>query len=113
MSFFQTPPELGNQYDADRVLREYLARKLSPEVLAAIEPELREMGELAGGPLYRQLVEQHRDEPRLVQWDPWGHRVDRLEITPLWHVAARVAAEKGLVATAYEKKHGAASRIHQ
>ncbi len=52
-SFLQAAPELGNQYDDDRVLRGYLRRALPPEVLAEIEPELRDLGELAGGELYR------------------------------------------------------------
>ena len=42
MAFFQDPPELGNQYDDDAQLREYLARTVPPDVLAAIEPELRD-----------------------------------------------------------------------
>jgi alkylation response protein AidB-like acyl-CoA dehydrogenase len=113
MAFFQAPPVLGNQYTSDRALRSYLARALPPDVLRAIEPELQEMGELSGG-FFWELDAKHRDdEPRLVQWDAWGNRVDRIEVTPLWVEAARVAAEKGVVGTAYEKKHGDLSRIHQ
>jgi alkylation response protein AidB-like acyl-CoA dehydrogenase len=113
MAFFQTPPALGNQYETDRALRSYLARALPPDVLRAVEPELQEMGELSGG-FFRELDAKGKDdEPRLVQWDAWGNRVDRIELTPLWIEAARVAAEKGVVATAYEKKHGDLSRIHQ
>src|ERR1700722_20951752 len=113
MAFFQAPPVLGNQYISDHALRSYLARALPPDVLKAVESELLEMGELSGG-FFRELDAKHRDEePRLVQWDAWGNRVDRIEITPLWIEAARVAAEKGVVGTAYEKKHGDLSRIHQ
>jgi alkylation response protein AidB-like acyl-CoA dehydrogenase len=53
------------------------------------------------------------DVPRLVPWDAWGHRIDAIELTPLWKEAAKVAAEHGLVATAYEKKSGPFSRVHQ
>jgi len=49
----------------------------------------------------------------LTQWDPWGHRVDRIEVTRLWREAAVLAAEHGLVATAYERRHGPFSRVHQ
>ncbi|HEY8073267.1 MAG TPA: acyl-CoA dehydrogenase family protein, partial [Labilithrix sp.] len=86
---------------------------LPPDALAHVEPELLEMGELAGGELYRLHLETLRDEPKLVQWDAWGHRVDKIEITPIWKRAQRIAAEKGVVATAYERKSGALSRIHQ
>jgi len=113
MAFFQEPPTLGNLYTTDRALRSYLARALPADVMRAVEPELAEMGELSGG-FFWELDRRYRGtEPRLVQWDPWGNRIDAIEITPVWEAAARVAAEKGVVATAYERKHGELSRIHQ
>ena len=53
------------------------------------------------------------NEPRLTQWSPWGERINRIELTPLWRRAERIAAERGVVATAYEQAHGRFSRIHQ
>jgi alkylation response protein AidB-like acyl-CoA dehydrogenase len=113
MPFFQEPPVLDNQYTSDRVLRSYLARTLPIEVLRAIEPSLVTMGELAGGRLYQLQLADRLHEPVLTQWDPWGHRVDQIEVSPLWKEAARIAAEHGLVATAYERAHGEHSRVHQ
>src|ERR687890_1285254 len=113
MPFRQEPPRLGNQYETDRALRSYLKRALPPEVLAEVEPELVELGELAGGEVYRMQLADRLNEPRLTQWDAWGERVDRVEVSPLWRVAERMAAERGLVATAYERRHGAHSRVHQ
>lgn len=113
MAFFQTPPTLGNQYRTDRVLRSYLSRALPPEVLRAIEPELDAMGEIAGGELYALQLADRLNEPVLTQWDPWGHRIDQIEVSPLWQRAAQLAAERGLIATAYERRHGAHSRVHQ
>ena len=113
MPFRQEPPRLGNQYETDRALRSYLKRALPPEVLQEIEPELLHLGELAGGELYRMQLEDRLNEPRLTQWDAWGERVDRVEVSPLWRVAERIAAERGLIATAYERRHGAHSRFHQ
>ncbi len=113
MAFFQDPPELGNQYDGDRVLRAYLQRKLPPDQLREVEPELREMGELAGGELYELQQLDRLNEPRIEHWHAWGTRVDRIELTDVWKRAAIVAAERGVVATAYERKHGPSSRLHQ
>jgi acyl-CoA dehydrogenase len=113
MAFFQDPPALGNQLRDDRVLRSYLARALPEEVRRAIEPSLESMGELAGGVLYRMNLEDRLNEPVLTQWDAWGHRVDHIEVSPLWREAARLASEQGVVATAYERRHGEHSRIHQ
>lgn len=113
MPFIQQPPELGNQYIADRALRSCLARALPADVIADIEPGLNAMGELAGGELYRFQLADRGNEPVLTQWDAWGNRVDRIEVTPLWREAERIAAQQGLVATAYERKHGMYSRVHQ
>jgi hypothetical protein len=113
MTFSQQPPRLGNQYEDDRALRSYLKRTLQPDVLAEVEPSLLSLGELAGGELYRMQLEDRLNEPRLTQRDAWGQRVDRIEVSPLWRVAERLAAELGVVATAYERKHGPHSRVHQ
>jgi alkylation response protein AidB-like acyl-CoA dehydrogenase len=86
---------------------------LGGDVLAEIEPSLLEMGDLAGGELYEMQLADRLNEPKLIQWDAWGNRVDKIEVTPLWQCAERLAAEQGVVATAYEQKHGSLSRIHQ
>src|SRR6266853_5947698 len=113
MSFQQSPPTLGNQYEDDRVLRSYLARVLPETMLREIEPSLREMGRLAGGDLYQMQLADRLNEPTLTQWDAWGNRIDHVEVTPLWREAERLAVEYGLIATAYEQRHGSLSRIYQ
>ncbi len=113
MAFYQSPPELGNTYLADDVLRRYLRNTVPADALARMERELTELGELAGGELYRESLATYREEPRLEQWNAWGHRVDHIELTPLWKKAQRITAERGIVATGYEKKSGAFSRVHQ
>ncbi len=113
MVFVQSPPELGNQYTTDPALRGLLRQALPPDVLGEIESSLIEMGELAGGELYRMQIADRANEPILTQWDPWGNRVDRIEVTPLWRAAERIAAQRGLVAIAYERQHGMYSRVHQ
>src|SRR5688572_19989460 len=111
--FQQSPPSLGNQYEDDRVLRSYLARVVPEEVLKDIEPSLMEMGRLAGGELYELQRADRLNEPSLTQWDAWGNRVDEIEVSPLWRRAELIAAENGVIATAYERKHGSLSRVHQ
>src|SRR5689334_3012479 len=111
--FEQAPPTLGNQYEDDRVLRSVLARVCPPEMLREIEPSLLEMGRLAGGELYQLQLADRLNEPRLTQWDAWGNRVDQIELTAVWRRAELIAVEHGVVATAYERKHGALSRVHQ
>jgi alkylation response protein AidB-like acyl-CoA dehydrogenase len=111
--FIQSPPVLGNQYGDDGFLRSYLQRRLPAGMLAEIEPSLTELGALAGGELYRLQLQDRLNEPTLTQWDAWGNRIDRIEVTPLWRRAAEIAASHGLIAIPYERRHGRYSRIHQ
>lgn len=113
MNFQQDPPALKNQYDDDRVLRSYLTRVLPNDTLREIEDSLRDMGQLAAAELYQMQLADRLNEPRLTQWDAWGNRIDRVELTPLWRYAELLAVEQGLVSTAYEQKHGHLSRVHQ
>lgn len=113
MPFQQQPPALGNQYEDDRVLRSYLTRVLPAEMLSETEPALAALGCMAGGELYEMQLTDRLNEPTLTQWDAWGNRIDRVAVTPLWLAAERIAAEHGVVATAYEQKHGRFSRVHQ
>lgn len=112
MPFFQDPPELSNTYESDRVLQGQLRRSVPAAMLTDIEPELIEMGRLAVE-LHEEQLKNRHDEPRLQAWDAWGNRVDRVEVSTLWQRAAIIAAEKGLVAIAYERAHGRYSRTHQ
>jgi alkylation response protein AidB-like acyl-CoA dehydrogenase len=111
--FNQPAPQLDNQYTSDRVLRSYLARVLPAGMLAAIEQELLELGELAGGELYRLQIADRLNEPVHTPWDAWGNRIDQIEVSPLWKKAEQLASERGLIATAYERRNGRHSRIHQ
>ncbi len=113
MAFFQAPPSLGNQFDDDALLREYLERVLPPARLAENLAEYRELGELAGGELYHAMLADRENEPVLTSWDAWGNRVDRIEVSPLWKRAEALTVKHGLVATGYEGSCGDLSRVHQ
>ncbi len=113
MSFIQAGPQLGNQYAGDRVLRSYLKRVLPAAVRADIEPDLDRFGELAGGPLYQLSLRYRAEVPEHIAYDAWGKRIDEVRVNTAWREYARVAAREGLVATGYERRHGAYSRIHQ
>ena len=111
-SFFQEPPRLGNQYDDDRVLRSFLRRYLTPQVLAGAEPGLRRLGGRTAGEMIELAREAEGAPPVHVPFDPWGRRVDEIRVSPAWRALHRIAAEEGIVATAYERMHEGA-RLHQ
>jgi len=111
--FTQSPPALGNQFDDDPLLGSWLKRALPAPILAGLHGELRELGALAGGELYRLQLADLANEPVLTQWDAWGKRIDQVAVSPLWREAERLAAKHGLVATAYEPELGRYARIAQ
>jgi len=111
--FTQRAPELGNQFRDDPLLGGWLRRTLPADALRDLEPELDELGATAGGDLYRLQLADRLNEPRLVQWDAWGNRVDTVEVTPVWREAERLTLRHGLVATAYERAHGRHARVAQ
>ncbi len=121
MAFFQDPPRLGDTFASDPMLGAHLDRTfgralghtVAPDALAAMTTELAELGQLAGGAMYRLQQADRTNEPVHVPWDPWGNRIDHIELSPLWKQAARLAAEHGLVAAGYEPRFGAHARLHQ
>lgn len=111
--FLQEPPRLGDQWRDDALLRSWLARTVDADARRVIEPELAEMGALAAGPLHELALAHRCDEPTHLPYDAWGRRVDEVRVNAAWEEYARVAAERGLVATGYERRHGRFSRVHQ
>ncbi|MGH8290415.1 MAG: acyl-CoA dehydrogenase family protein [Steroidobacteraceae bacterium] len=111
--FVQEGPRLTNTYASDDLLKNYLQWKLGPSLLASMERELFELGELAAGTLFDLQHADRSNEPTLTQWDAWGNRIDEIEVTPLWREAERLAVRLGLVAIPYERKEGPWSRTRQ
>jgi alkylation response protein AidB-like acyl-CoA dehydrogenase len=107
MAFFQDPPRLGNQFDDDPMLPSWIARFV-PEVA----DELRGLGDIAVEYYGKQLADLD-NEPTLTQWDAWGNRIDRIDVSPLWREAQVLAAKHGMVAAAYEPRLGVHARTHQ
>jgi alkylation response protein AidB-like acyl-CoA dehydrogenase len=112
MPFLQSAPTLSNQYLDDRVLRSYLRRVVPRNQLAAIEPDLTDLGEFAAS-AWALARAREPATPKLVQWSAWGERIDRIELTPAWIAAQPLAARHGLIAAGHEATHGAHARVHQ
>ncbi|QBB71606.1 acyl-CoA dehydrogenase [Pseudolysobacter antarcticus] len=112
MTFVQAPPQLGNQYQDDDVLRGFLRRVLPMATLAAIENDLVTIGDYAAQ-AWALARQRSAIEPTLMTWDAWGQRVDRIELTPAWHDAKIIAARHGLVAAGHDSTHGEHARVHQ
>jgi len=111
--FFQDPARLENTYRSDPALRALLRRLLPEEARRDVEPGLERLGERAACELRLLGDEAEAAPPRHVPFDAWGRRVDRVETSSAWRRLRSIAAEEGVVATAYERRHGADSRLHQ
>lgn len=111
--FFQDGPRLSNQYESDRVLREFLAWRLPRAALAEVELDLRRFGARVVGEMIPLADQCETVQPVLNCFDPWGRRIDEVSVSPAWNRLQDIAAEEGIVATGYERKFGALSRLVQ
>ncbi|MDX2092853.1 MAG: acyl-CoA dehydrogenase family protein [Kofleriaceae bacterium] len=109
MAFFQDPPRLVNQYGDDPMLPTWIARFIPDSEVAQ---ELHALGDLTVDYYSKQLADR-LNEPVHTMWDPWGNRIDRIDVSPLWREAQILAAKHGMVAAGYEAKLGAHARTHQ
>ena len=111
--FYQDAPRLDNQYESDGFLRSYLRWRLPADMLAEVEPDLHRLGERSVTDIAALGDAAEAQPPRHVAYDPWGRRVDDIVVSDAWRALDRISAEEGIVATAYERRHGAFSRVHQ
>jgi alkylation response protein AidB-like acyl-CoA dehydrogenase len=111
--FFQAAPRIENQYEADDFLRSYLRWRLPREMRAEVELDLHRLGERAVTDIAALGDAAEAQPPRHVPYDAWGRRVDDIVVSDAWRALDRISAEEGIVATAYERRHGALSRLHQ
>lgn len=51
--------------------------------------------------------------PHLVQYDPWGRRVDHIHTSAAWKRMKDLSAQEGLVSIGYERHYGEWSRVYQ
>ena len=111
--FFQDGPVLTNAYLQDAPLRRHLQQILPDDVRSSIEPGLESLGRRAVSDIAECGLDAERNQPKLVPYDPWGRRIDRIDTTRGWQELEKIAAEEGIVATAYERREGIYSRLHQ
>ncbi|HJP99930.1 MAG TPA: acyl-CoA dehydrogenase family protein [Rhodanobacteraceae bacterium] len=112
MSFLQPAPQLVHPWREDRVLRAWLARVLPEPLRRDAEASFVSLGDYALHAYTRQTTTTPR-EPVLTNWDAWGNRVDRIELTETWREGPAVAARQGLVADGHDRSLGEFSRVQQ
>jgi len=111
--FIQQVPKLGNEFEDDTFLQDYLETYFPKKKLAEIKPDLQQFGARVGNEFLVWARDAEVNEPTLTQFDAWGNRVDHIQVSDGWKKLERVAAEDGLVAIGYERKQGEHSRLYQ
>ncbi|XP_050762830.1 LOW QUALITY PROTEIN: acyl-CoA dehydrogenase family member 11-like [Gymnogyps californianus] len=112
-TLFQEQPETGNQHLEDALLRNYLKAHLPPKVLEEVNQDLERFGNrlltkikpLGWGCKLNLAVFRQRDAR--------GQRVHHTVTCSAWRRMKEIAAEEGLIAEAYERRHSSWSRLHQ
>jgi putative acyl-CoA dehydrogenase len=112
-NFFQEGPRLQNTFKSDETLNRFFAKILPENVRKEITPHLQHLGERAVTDMLEWASDAEAYPPIHVPYDPWGRRIDEIKTSHGWKSLEKVAAEEGIVATAYDRKHGAFSRVYQ
>lgn len=116
-NFYQSGPELpsekGGTFLTDPILPAYLRYRLPSDVAESIWSDLEKFGERCVQECQALADQAESMPPRYVPYDPWGRRIDHIEVSEAWNKLHRISAEEGLVAIGYERAHGEFSRLHQ
>ena len=102
--FYQDGPVLKNQYETDKLLKNYLKMKMPEDILRHIEPDLRNFGKRVVTDIFDMGVDAEEHEPELIQYDPWGTRIDQIKAAKGWTDLHHVAATEGLLGIVYERE---------
>lgn len=111
--FFQSGPQLQNTFNSDVCLRQCLQFYMPDAIWSDAHAALSRMGERAAFEMPSLALACEQQPPRLVGYDAWGRRIDKIEVHPAWDRLKQIAAEEGIVATAYERRYGDRSRLLQ
>lgn len=113
MDFYQDGPVLKNTFSSDATLQTWLKRHLPPDVYQQVHPHLLQVGELAVTDWLQWSRQAEAQPPQHVSFDPWGRRIDEIQMSDGWKKLEAAAATEGIVASAYERKFGEHSRVYQ
>lgn len=113
VDFFQDGPVLGNTFSGNRWLKAYLRYKLPQEYRSEVEEDLTRLGQLCATDYLNKARRAEREKPVLVQFDPWGKRIDEVRVSSAWRELQDVSAREGLIHIGYARRQKEYSRLYQ
>ena len=100
MEFLQEAPQLAHPYRSDGTLLTLLERVLPFQRRAALDADLDALGDYAQM-AWRRIGTSTRRKPVLTQWDAWGQRVDRIELTTAWQEGAAITTRHAVLSAGH------------
>jgi acyl-CoA dehydrogenase len=101
MGFLQDAPQLSHPYRNDRSLVALLDRSFPSKRRAALDADLDALADYAQMAFERGSRSTRR-KPVLTQWDAWGRRVDRVELTTAWQEGPQLTTRHAILASGHE-----------
>ena len=100
MAFLQDSPQLPHPYRSDRSLLRLLDRVIPSHRRTSLDADLDALGDYAAM-AWKRVTSTTRRKPVLTQWDPWGRRIDRIELTPAWQEGAVITTRHAVLAAGH------------
>jgi acyl-CoA dehydrogenase len=100
MAFLQDPPHLPHPYRSDRALLALIDRALPADRRGALDADLDALGDYAQK-AWRRACTTTRRKPVLTQWDAWGQRVGRIELTTAWLEGPQLTTRHAVLAAGH------------
>ncbi len=117
--FFQTPPKIENTYLNDPLLKDLIKVHFqNHKTLKEIEIQFLNWGQAAATEWLDLAKKANNEPPSLVNFDPWGRRIDTIIVSDAWKKLEAIAATEGVVSRAYnrgltDKGMGEKNRVSQ
>lgn len=100
-------------YSENDYLRTVLSYFCDPENFPVISNDIAAFSKKAATEILELMWQAERNPPKHIPFDPWGKRIDRIEMDRAWNRLHAVAAREGLIALPYEQNATVNSRLHQ
>ncbi|KAL7944962.1 acyl-CoA dehydrogenase/oxidase [Trichoderma barbatum] len=111
--FFQTPPDVQNQFHDDAALNRALMLFVPKDVLESIATDLDQFGTKVLSPKVMGWVfDAERNTPYVKNFDSWGRRRDELITTEGCRNLQALGQAEGMVAIPYENNYAEYSRVY-
>ncbi|KAH8803716.1 acyl-CoA dehydrogenase/oxidase [Xylogone sp. PMI_703] len=111
--FFQSPPDVRNQFHDDAALNRALKLFLPRTVLESITLDLDGFGaKVLSHKVLGWVLDAERNTPYVKAFDSWGRRRDELITTEGWRNLQALGQAEGMVAIPYENYFAEYSRIY-